>query len=67
MKLVRLALGILIIIQGVQAKEWMFILLGVFFTLLPILNLGCCASNACSTPAPKKGMETEDVTYEEVK
>lgn len=66
MRFIRLALGVAIIIQGVQASEWLFVVLGVMFTLMPIFNLGCSSVN-CSVPN-KKYIDKEDiVVYEEVK
>lgn len=67
MRLIRLVLGIFIIVQAVLVKEWTMGLLGVFFTALPVLNIGCCGASGCATP-PKKNVETntKDITYEEV-
>ncbi|HUH73173.1 MAG TPA: hypothetical protein VLZ75_02085 [Chitinophagales bacterium] len=66
MRFIRLALGIAIIIQGVQASEWMFIVLGAMFSLMPIFNLGCSSGN-CSIPKDKSIAIDDDVIFEEVK
>lgn len=65
MRFFRLALGIVIIGQGVIEKEWLFIGLGSLFALMPLMNMGCCSVSGCSTPAPKFKQNTEDITYEE--
>ncbi len=67
MRVIRLALGIFIVVQGIQAKEWSFVMLGGLFSLMPILNIGCCGASGCNTPAFKNDIKTEDITYEEVK
>ena len=66
LRVVRLALGIAIIIQGVEASEWMFVVLGAMFSLMPIFNLGCSGVN-CSVPNRKNIVQEEEVIFEEVK
>lgn len=66
MRMVRLALGIFIIVQGIVTKEWMFALLGVVFAIIPLLNIGCCGTSGCGVPVSKSQKESEDITYEEV-
>ena len=67
MRILRLALGIFIIVQGVQAQQWLFVGLGGLFSLMPLLNIGCCGVSGCNTPARKSNQKTEDITYEEVR
>ena len=67
MRVFRLALGIYIIVQGVQANEWMFIVLGALFSIMPLMNIGCCGTSGCNTTqVSTKNIKNEDVTYEEV-
>lgn len=49
MRVVRLAFGIYIIIQGLELNQWLFVGLGVLFSLMPLLNIGCCSTGNCST------------------
>ncbi len=63
---IRLALGIFIIVQGVQTSQWLFVFLGGLFSLMPLMNVGCGSTAGCSTPFTKTKKSTEDVTYEEV-
>jgi hypothetical protein len=67
MRVIRLVLGIFIMVQAVVVKDWTMGLLGIFFTALPVLNIGCCGAGGCATP-PKKNAatNTKDITYEEV-
>ena len=67
MRVLRLALGIFIIVQGVQAKEWLFVALGGLFSLMPLVNIGCCGASGCYTPVSKSDKKAEDITYEEIK
>lgn len=53
MRVVRLALGIYIMIQGYQESQWLILGAGAFFALMPLLNIGCCGSSACAMPAAK--------------
>lgn len=67
MRALRLALGIFIIAQGIQANDWFFVALGGLFSLMPLLNIGCCGVSGCNTPVSKSRKKVEDITYEEVK
>lgn len=67
MRILRLALGVFIIVQGVMAKEWLLVGMGGLFSLMPLMNKGCCGVSGCSTSIPKSNKKTEDITYEEVR
>lgn len=67
MRVLRLAMGIFIIVQGISAKERLFVGAGVLFSLMPILNIGCCGVSGCNTPVSKSDKKAEDITYEEIK
>ncbi len=67
MRVLRLAIGIFIIVQGVQTKEWLFVALGGLFSLMPLLNIGCCGASGCNTPVRKNNGKIEDVSYEEIR
>ena len=66
LRFVRLALGIMIIIQAVVVKDWVMGFLGIFFTIMPLFNMGCCASGECAAPIKKKAENSKDIIYEEV-
>jgi hypothetical protein len=66
MRLIRLALGIVIIVQSIVIKDWAVGLLGIFFTSLPIFNIGCCSTGGCYTTPKKITESNKDVVYEEV-
>lgn len=71
MRLIWLALGIFIIIQGIVTREWIFAIMGGLFALMPLLNIGCCGAAGCNTV--NRGMlgarsagKTTEISYEEV-
>lgn len=71
-RILRLAMAVFIIIQGFQTHEWMFVILGALFALMPIFNIGC-AGGTCAVPPPSKSNrrnshhQIEETQYEEVK
>lgn len=50
MRVLRLALGIFIVVQGIVVKDWTFTALGSIFLLMPLLNIGCCSTSGCKLP-----------------
>ncbi|TXT34429.1 MAG: hypothetical protein FD136_316 [Chitinophagaceae bacterium] len=66
MRALRLIIGLTIIIQAIMGKDWVLGFAGVFFSAMPILNLGCCGSGACYTPIRKESDSTKAIIYEEV-
>lgn len=66
MRVLRLALAISIIYQGIDLKQWLFVAIGGLLALMPLLNIGCCSTNECATPlsTSKKNNKT---TYTEIK
>lgn len=67
MRVIRLALGIFIIVQGVRDQQWILAIMGAAFSLMPILNIGCCSTAGCATRTPRSSKTIEDVSYEEIK
>jgi hypothetical protein len=66
MRVLRLAAGIAIIIQGIAAKEALFVIMGVVLAAMAIFNAGCCGSGGCATKPAKKQGSLNETTYEEV-
>ncbi|HLP12353.1 MAG TPA: hypothetical protein VK177_10515 [Flavobacteriales bacterium] len=66
LRILRLFLGISILIQGFVAGEWLLVLGGALFSLMPLLNIGCCGQAGCNAPISKNEKKMEDITYEEV-
>lgn len=66
MRVLRLAAGIAIIIQGIAAKQALFVIMGVMLTAMAVFNAGCCGSGGCATVPGKKAGSAKETTYEEV-
>lgn len=66
-RMLRLALGIFIVVQGIQDRQWLLAVMGVAFSLMAVLNLGCNGSASCATPNARHNKRVEDVQYEDVK
>ncbi len=67
MRALRLVIGIVIVVQGIQANEWMLVVMGGLFSLMPLFNVGCCATGNCAVPnRPARRKESEEIEYEEV-
>lgn len=68
MRALRLLLGVIIIVQGYQAHEWMYAMAGVLLSSMAIANIGCCGVGGCNVPF-KKDISTsnpQEISYEEI-
>ena len=54
MRVFRLLIGLLVLAQGIAASEWIIIGLGLFLTVVPLLNLSTCSTAACSVPKKRR-------------
>lgn len=68
-RVIRTALGVFIVIQGIINRDTFSILLGSVFSGMALFNVGCCADGNCAVPPTKvaKNSESIDITYEEIK
>ncbi len=69
MRTIRLILGAVLIAQGIYTHDYAIALLGGLFTLMPLLNVGCCSANTCNPNLKKTNtnINQEEVIFEEVK
>ncbi len=73
MRIMRLGIGIMMLVMGIQSKDWALGLFSGFFLYQAITDTGCCSSAGCNTPRrgyvrPPLQQSTEIVTeYEEIK
>lgn len=69
MRILRLVIGIVILVDGLQRSETFVVLLGGAFALLAVFNIGC-GPKGCATPTIKMDKNSNDkekeVVYEEV-
>lgn len=48
MRIIRLFMGVFLIFQGIVASQYIAVILGLGFALMPLLNLGCgCSGSSC--------------------
>lgn len=66
-RIVQLAIGLFIIGYAIQDGIWPLAALGGLYSLMALLNVGCCSSSGCYTPNRRTYRKVEDVTYEEVR
>lgn len=66
MRVFRLIIGLLILVQAIVAKDMMLVIAGIIFTSMPIFNVGCCAAGSCYTAVKKNAENPKEVSYEEV-
>ena len=69
LRMIRLALGIIITVQGIQYHQYGVAFMGALFTLMPLFNVGCCASGSCAAPGRENnsvGQPKEEIEYEEI-
>jgi hypothetical protein len=65
-RIFRLVIGLAILLQAIFAKDGMMGIVGALFSIMPILNVGCCGSNGCYIPTKNINKNIQDITYEEV-
>ena len=68
MRALRLILGVIIIVQGLQQKEFMYAFAGVLLSGMAIANIGCCGVGGCNVHTRKTDKEliNKEITYEEI-
>ncbi|UYW02459.1 hypothetical protein K5I29_06120 [Flavobacterium agricola] len=66
MRFLRLTMGFLIIYQGIELEQWLFAALGGLLVLMPLLNIGCCGTQACAVPN-SKSEKNKKATFTEIK
>jgi len=49
-RIIRLVLGIMIMVQSIQFREYWFVLVGLVFTGMAVFDMGCAGSAGASPP-----------------
>lgn len=67
-RVLRAALGVFILVQGVVTRDTFSIIIGSLFAGLAVFNIGCCGAGGCNTMLNKKSTKSsiENIEYEEV-
>lgn len=66
-RIIRLILGVMLVIQAIQTKFWGAGLLGGLLLFQAITNTGCCGASGCAVPVNKSKQNVDTIEYEEVK
>lgn len=67
MRIIRLVLGVVVIVQGANNGEALYFVLGGMLTLMALANTGCCGAGGCAVDTRKKAAaEEKEIVYEEV-
>lgn len=66
-RILRLAMGIFITVEVVKSGMWFLIITGVLFTVMPLLNIGCCSGGSCSVSTKNHKQINDEIEYEEIK
>ena len=53
-RIIRLVIGLMILGSGIGGNDYLAIVIGLFFTVIPILNFSTCASGNCNIDTNKK-------------
>jgi hypothetical protein len=65
-RILRLALAIIILVQGIMASEAVAIILGVVFGGMALANIGCCSAGGCVVNQRSTNDRSKSIEYEEV-
>ncbi len=67
MRWLRLAFGIIFIVQAIQMHDMMVGAIAGFFLVTAITNTGCCGARGCATPSRETTEEsTDEISYQEI-
>jgi hypothetical protein len=73
LRVFRLFVGFFILSQGIQTAETFTIIMGIAFSAMAVMNVGCFGGN-CAVPTTKtppstttNDLQADDVIFEEVK
>lgn len=69
---IRVALGLVLIVQSIISAEYLFLIPALLFTAMGIFNVGCCSAlGSCGYNKYGNNTETEkdhkNISYEEIK
>ncbi|WP_317900005.1 hypothetical protein [Aurantibacillus circumpalustris] len=68
LRVVRVALGLFILVQGIVNSDTLSILLGAVFAGMAVFNVGCCGTGGCGISQDKhETTANKEVSFEEIK
>ena len=67
MRLLRLVLAVVILVQGIVASEAITVIIGIVFGGMALANIGCCSGGSCAANERSINRKSKDTKkYEEV-
>lgn len=66
-RVLRLGIGLVILVQAVMASDIMFGLIGLLFSGMAVFNTSCCGAGACAAPTSKNNTGSKEISYQEIK
>lgn len=60
-RMLKIVLGLMVIIQAVFLRDWIFAVAGIIFTAMPVFNVGCCTGTSCKIPEQKNINKAENI------
>jgi len=57
-RIFRLGIGIMLVAAGIQSHDWMMGVVSLFFLYQAVTDIGCCGSQGCYTPRPRKSIRS---------
>jgi hypothetical protein len=71
MRILRFAIGLWMLIMGIQSRDWAMGLFSSFFLIMAVTDTGCCGSQGCGVPPARTKVSDkkvlDDIEYEEIK
>ncbi len=71
MRIMRLAIGLMLLIMGIQSRDWMMGSFSLFFLYQAVTDTGCCSNAGCNTYTQRRTtaplQEEKTVEFEEIK
>lgn len=71
-RIMRLGIGMMLLVAGIQNKDWAMGLFSLFFLYQAVTDTGCCGTKGYCPPAVKRNpnatsIQTDQIEYEEIK
>jgi hypothetical protein len=71
-RIMRLAIGLMLLVAGIQSRDWMIGLFSIFFIYQAVTATGCCGAGGCARPPRRVSShevtgDDKHVEYEEIK
>ena len=66
MRMIRLVLGVIILVQGIITKDIPAAILGIILGGMAAANIGCCATNACAVNPAQPIKKETNINHEKL-